>query len=95
MLAILFLAGVHEAKYTQSISSLTNYADVNKKIKCDVDILLESKTFSVRNPITILKAKVHAYPNPYINSTGVAIPNILKVTFPRSHLKKPASVVLF
>jgi hypothetical protein len=88
--AILFLAGVHEAKYTQSISSLTNYTDVNKKkIKCDVDILLESETFSARSPITILKAKVHAYPNPYINSTGVAIPNILKVSFPRSHLKNP------
>ncbi|HEY9407691.1 MAG TPA: hypothetical protein VIP53_09615, partial [Nitrososphaera sp.] len=43
------MAGVHEAKYTQSISSLTNYTDVNKKkIKCDVDILFESKTFRAR-----------------------------------------------
>jgi len=65
LLALPFLAGVHEAKYTQSISSLTNYTDVSKKIKCDVDILFESKTFGARSPITILKAKVHAYPNPY------------------------------
>jgi hypothetical protein len=43
--------------------------------------------YSARSPITILKAKVYAYPNPYISSTGVAIPNTLKVFFPRSHLK--------